>query len=487
MTDQEKSNRIVWWGTGVVLAAVVIRIHNAFHYPLHFGFDAPANWDYIQHLLSSWRLPRPDEGWSTAHPPFFYYVSALLGRVIAGDKQTITIAVRVFSSLVGLAAAVCAVVWVRRVDSSRAVRALIAAAVILFLPAHIYMSAMLGEEILSSALISMVVLGVAWDLDAEEGSGLSLVGVAGLGLLAGLGFLTKLTGVLVIAAACFAWAVAGWKRGTIRDAVARILLFGSIATVIGGWPYALNFVQYGYFYPQNLSVHEIMFTMPPGERFATDYLQFPLATFTDPQVLSPDLLHSVWGTTYTTLWYDGHRVMLPRSAPTVENMGTLLLLLGLLPTVAFAVGLVRGAKRALASPGGADTVFVALVGLTVAGYVLFTWNNPWYATVKASYLLGAAVPFAVYSSEVLADWLAARSALRRAVVGVVLGALLLGSASVFTVGLVFTKREGPGFEWPRVDPSRHYERVQEARSATSGKGAVGPKAPGVGVTVESGP
>jgi hypothetical protein len=465
VTDQQKSTRIGWWGVGIVLTATAIRIHNAFAYPLHFGFDAPANWDYIQHLLSSWRLPRPNEGWSTAHPPFFYYVSALLGRVIAGDKQTITIAVRVFSSLVGLAAAGCAVVWVRRVDPGRALRAVIAAALILFLPAHLYMSAMLGEEILSSALISIVVLGVALDLASEEGWGLSVPLVAGLGVVAGFGFLTKLTGVLVMVAACLAWAIAGWKRGAIRDAAVRILLFGSVATVIGGWPYVLNFVQYGYFYPQNLSVHEIMFTMPPGERFATDYLRFPLATFTDPQVLSPDLLHSVWGTTYTTLWYDGHRVMLPRSAPPVENTGTLLLLLGLLPTMAFAIGFTRGVKRALRDPGGADTVFVALVVLTIAGYVMFTWNNPWYATVKASYLLGAAVPFGVYSSEVLADWLTAGNALRRGVVGVLLGALLLGSASVFTVGLVFTKREGPGFEWPRVDPSRHYERVQKTSSA----------------------
>ncbi len=469
MSEQlEPRGRSTWLaGVGplVVLAfvAVAIRVHNAIHYPLHFGFDAPANWEYIEHLLISWRLPRPDEGWSTAHPPFFYYLSGSLGRVIGGGPQEITVAVRLMSSAIGLASAVCAVVWVRRSAPGRGLRSLLAAALILFLPVHLYMSAMLGEEIVSSALISLVVLGVAIDLDRVEEGGLSLAAIAGLGVIAGLGFLTKLTGVLVIGAACVAWALAGWQRGAIHEAATRILLFGVVAGLIGGWPYALNFVQYGYFYPQNLSVHEIMFTMPPGERFVTDYLRFPLATFTQPQVLAPDLLHSVWGATYTTLWFDGHRVMLPRSAPPVENMGTLLLLFGLVPTVAFVVGFVRGVKRAIRNPGGADTVFVSLVVLTIAGYLFFTWNNPWYATVKASYLLGAVVPFAVYASEVLDDWLAAGNELRRGIVGVLLGALLLGSASVFTVGLVFTKQEGPGFEWPRVDPSRHYERVQSAR------------------------
>ncbi len=45
-----------------------------------------------------------------------------------------------------------------------------------------------------------------------------------------------------------------------------------------------------------------------------------------------------------------------------------------------------------------------LVALTLAGYVVFTWNNPWFATVKASYLLGISIPFAYFASDVLADW-----------------------------------------------------------------------------------
>ncbi|MCP5039505.1 MAG: glycosyltransferase family 39 protein [bacterium] len=455
----------IWWigvGAGLAIAAIAIRVNNAILYPLHFGFDGPANWEYIQLLLSSWRLPAPGEGWSTSHPPFFYYVAALLGRIVGGDPHTITVAVRLFSSGVGLLSPLLALIWVCRVDVSNRLRGLVAASLLLFLPVHIYMSAMLGEEILSSALISAVVFGVAVDLERAQGEELSLGWIAGIGLLAGLAFLTKLTGVLVIAASGIAWWVAGWRKGDLPGALARIAVFGTVAVCVGGWPYLHNQIQYGYFYPQNLMVHEIMFTMPPGERFLLDYLRFPLATFSDPQVLAPDLLHSVWGTTYTTLWWDGHRVMLPRHAPTVESTGSVLLLLGLVPTVAFGIGLLRGARRALRNPGGADTVFVALVILTVAGYVLFTWNNPWYATLKASYLLGAAVPFAVYTSEVLADWLRPGHRVRQGIVAALLVSLLAGSAAMFTVNAIFTKREGPGFEWPRVDPSRHYERATPA-------------------------
>ncbi len=454
-----------FWGLTLALLALValaIRVNNAFFYPLHFGFDAPANWEYIERLLTSWKLPAPDAGWSTAHPPFFYYLSASLGRAMGGSGvQAITVAVRLLSSIVGMAGVACAVAWVWRIDRENGPRIVMAAALLLFMPAHIYMSAMLGEEILSGALISAVLYGVAVDLTREPEQRFSLLATAGLGVLAGLAFLTKLTGLLVVAAAGFAYLVDALRRRDLSHVIPKVLVFALVAGVIGGWPYVLNRVEYGYFYPQNLMVHELMFTMPPGERGLMDYLTFPLATFFEPNVLAPDLLHSVWGTTYTTLWFDGHRVILPRIDLYVSNFGSWLLVLGLLPTLAFIVGCGRGLRRAVHEPGGPDTLFLTIIALTVAGYVLFTWQNPWYATLKASYMVGIAVPFAAYSTEVLCSWM--RSArLAQVAVAIPLIVLLSGSALVFTVNLVFEKREGPGFFWPKVDPSRHYELATKA-------------------------
>jgi hypothetical protein len=111
--------RRFWAIAGALLAlwAAGIRINNAILFPLHYGFDATANWDYIARLLTSWELPDPSEGWSTAHPPLFYYLSALLGRSLGGiDKQAITIAVRLISSAMGLGGIALAVAWVRHRD-----------------------------------------------------------------------------------------------------------------------------------------------------------------------------------------------------------------------------------------------------------------------------------------------------------------------------------------------------------------------------------
>ena len=98
-------------------------------------------------------------------------------------------------------------------------------------------------------------------------------------------------------------------------------------------------------------------------------------------------------------------MFLPQTGVGVRIAGTLITLLGLVPTIAFIIGLYRGGRRALRDPAGADTPLLALVALSVAGYVLFTWGNPWFASVKGSYLLGIAVPFAWYASETLEEWM----------------------------------------------------------------------------------
>jgi hypothetical protein len=431
-----------------------MRAHNTSHYRIDFGFDADHNWAYIQRLTESWDLPDPADGWSFGHPPFFYYAGAVVARAMDGaEKRDIVIAVRRASSAIGLLAIAGAVFCVMRLAPGDGRRHFLAAGLLLFLPMHIYISAMLGEEILASSLTSLAIVGVVLQLLHPPAFPRALWAAVGLGLVAGLSFLTKLSGVLAMAAACLTWLIAGWRRNAPAQGFACAVAFGAVASLVGGWPYAHNLVEHGYLYPHDLEVHAAMHTMPPGERSVSDYLRLPLATFTDPQVLHPDLIHSVWGTTYTTIWYDGHRVVLPRTARPISRLGTGMLLLGLVPTLAFGVGLWRGARRAWAEPGGVDTLLVLLCGATLLGYVFFTWKNPWYATLKGSYLLGMMLPFAVYTSEVLSSWTRA-GGVRAGLVWFSLAALATLCVVVFTFQLVFLKLEGPGFKWRKQYPPK---------------------------------
>ena len=209
-----------------------------------------------------------------------------------------------------------------------------------------------------------------------------------------------------------------------------------VSSGVGGWFYARNLVEYGYLYPYDLPVHAEMHLQEPGERSVLDYVYVPLSTFTDSVSLGPDLLHSVWGGTYVTLWFDGHRHFLPPKGPRVQRMGTVVLLLALLPTLAFLIGVGSGIRRTVSRSGEPDLPLLLLVGVTLAGYVLFTWRNPWFSTVKGTYLLGAMLPFAFYASETLARWTAGRG-VRSVATWTALAALAILVTLAFTYRLIW--------------------------------------------------
>ena len=415
----------------------LLRASNAALYPTFFGFDAGFNWDYVEGLCASWALPHPEAGWSFAHPPFFYYLGGALARAVGCTEPALAVfLVRLVSSAAGLAAIAASVALVRRVDPGNERRAFLAGALLLFLPAQIQMSASFGEEVLTSAFATGAIALASWSVVSAPAAGSDLRRSAGVGVLAGLAWLTKLTGVLVVPAVVGAYALEGWRRGRVRQAAGACAAVLLASLLVGGWFYARSLVLYGYLYPYDLPVHAEMHEQEPGERQLLDYVYVPLATFADPVLGGPELLHSIWGGTYTTLWFDGHRHFLPKRGAAVRQLGTAVLLLALLPTLAFALGALAGLRRALARSGTPDPPLLLLLGLTVAGYVLFTWRNPWFSTVKGSYLLGAMLPFAFYASEPLARWTAGRG-LRSAATWTALAALAGSVTLGFSYGLVW--------------------------------------------------
>jgi hypothetical protein len=125
-----------------------------------------------------------------------------------------------------------------------------------------------------------------------------------------------------------------------------------------------------------------------------------------------------------------------------------MLLLGLLPTAAFCTGFARGLRRALRGDP-VDVPLVALVLLSLAGFAAYTWRNPWFAVIKATSLLGLCVPYAVYASEALRDWIA-RGRARAVSIGALLALLAIGVTASGTFDGLFERKEVSGLKWQRV-------------------------------------
>ncbi|MGH0028365.1 MAG: phospholipid carrier-dependent glycosyltransferase [Myxococcota bacterium] len=429
-----------------LLVALWTRLHNAFTYPADWGFDASFNWQYIAWLSRRWALPAPDAGWSTGDPPLYFALGALLVRA-APDRL---ILVPLLNVLLGLGIAWLAFALVRRADPDDRPRAWLAAGLVLYLPAHLQMSAMVNEEMLAAALTSAALFALAAPRRRDETDTAGLRRALAVGAASGLAWLAKLTGVLALATAVGTWALDARRGLPLRRAAARVAAAVLVACLLGGWFYARNRIVHGYFQPFGLPAHQQMFEMPPGERGVLDYLRFPLSTFTDPQLLDPDLLRSVWGSTYASVWFDAHRFFLPDDAPGLRPLATLTLLLALLPTLAFGVGLARGLRRSL-DGSEIDPPLLLLAGLTLAGYAFYTWQNPWFVVLKGTTLLGLCLPYAWYASETLLGW-ARRS--RGAALGVGAGLLLLAACVTAsgTFGGLFERTEVSGLEWRSAAP-----------------------------------
>jgi hypothetical protein len=444
-----------WLGPLAVAAAVGIRAHNLLVYPADWGFDASFNWRYIYRLSRDVALPDPAAGWSTGDPPLYYALAAAVFRALeaCGARDLAVYAIPLLSTLAGLAIAALAYALVRRGDPARPGRAWLAAGLVLFLPAHVHMSAMVNEELLAALCASLALHALACERIAATGPGApgALRRAAGAGAAAGLALLAKLSGAIAVATAAATCAAEALRPASRRAAAARVAVVLAAAMATGGWFFVRSRILYGWFQPFGLPAHEAMFGMPPGERGLLDYLRFPLATFLDPQLLDPALLRSVWGGTYASAWFDAHRFFLPRESEAVTRLGTATLVLALLPTAAFLAGLARGARRALRDPAGSpDLPLVLATALALAGYALYTWRNPWFVVVKGTSLLALCLPFAWYASGELARWWQRRGARPWLAGG--LAALALAVAAGTTFDGLFEKTEVSGLPWQPQAP-----------------------------------
>ena len=435
--------------------ALAMRVRNAFTYPPDWGFDATFNWQYIEHLTRDGSLPHPAASWATSDPPLFFYLSALAMRVCEalGSRGSVLIAVPLLTTAAGLGIVALAVALVRRDDPCNTRRATLAGGLLLFLPAHIQMSVMVNEEIFVALFTALAIFSLTHKRFGKEDAAISERGVwrqtVSAGIFSGLAVLTKLSGAISVVVAGGTLALRGARHRAYRITLLRVFTLGSIAVLAGGWYFVRNQIQYGYIQPFGLPAHQRMFELPPGNRSALDYVAVPAATWTDPQLLNEDLLHSVWGSTYATVWFDGHRYFLPREDPSVTRLGTAVLLLAILPTLAFAVGLVAGARRAWRSFEGPDTPLLLTVLLTTVGFALFTYRNPWYAVIKGTSLLALCLPFSFYASEVLARW-TRRPGASGAAVWLVLILLALTVTATSTFDLLFEKTRVPGLPWEKL-------------------------------------
>lgn len=441
-------------GLALLLMAVVslaVRLHNVAGFPGLRAPDGMGHFTYIWHLASTGTIPLATQGWSFFHPPLYYAWMAGVWNLLADVEPALRLKLATAPiAAASLSHALVAWAMVRRRFQADPVLATAAAGFLLFLPVQLYTASYIGNESLHAVLCSLSLLATLRFLDAP-----SLSRALALGLLLGLGMLTKFTALAFVAAAFASIALHMVFRGGNRRMFACASLAGMVALSTCGWFYARNVEIYGDPFQMSrdtLDVRRVENLQSQGRRNLAEYLLFdpvviirpqwprgiPITQDTAPYTGEHDAVReAVWTGLYANTFFDavgGQVLPLVTEDEQARRSGQVLLSLALLPTALVLAGLLATLAR-LARRGWNDTDGPAVV-FFVAALSLFAygvWAVPMHAAVKATYLLSASSLFGYWLACGLA--VVSRHAARLRPVALAGCALLaLASVVVFTQG-----------------------------------------------------
>jgi hypothetical protein len=208
-------------GAGVVLFAVVARVHNVVAYPAIYDWDASAHAVNVVDVREG-RLPNT-RSWAGSHPPLYYAVGAALWAVL---PESVPVHVALRSVSAGAWVASVGIVWrsLRRLGFR--LDAILVAALLLGVPGITIASCMMTNDALCVLFMTATLVRL---LEAPPGAPPARH-AAVTGLLAGLAAISKATGLAVVgmAVATYAWR----SRRSASAAVRNVLAIGLVAAAI---------------------------------------------------------------------------------------------------------------------------------------------------------------------------------------------------------------------------------------------------------------
>jgi 4-amino-4-deoxy-L-arabinose transferase-like glycosyltransferase len=230
MTPPPLFLRFIRWS--IVIAYLLLGVLFAVRTPDWQAPDEPAHYNYVAQVVTDGCCPKIEPGdWNSAYleqlksarfdpellgnfatiqyedhqPPLYYLLASLVYRVTNGSL----LALRLFSVVIGLGVVLCAEAVARRVIPARPTVVLGVMAFVAFLPQHVAMLAAVNNDGLAELIVGLTLLLTVKYL---QGGALGGMNPGHLGVLVGLGFLTKLStyfmgGVVLVALVLHWWNV----------------------------------------------------------------------------------------------------------------------------------------------------------------------------------------------------------------------------------------------------------------------------------------
>ncbi|MBN1460536.1 MAG: glycosyltransferase family 39 protein [Armatimonadetes bacterium] len=254
-TQRDPARRML---RAIAIAYLFIAASYATSIPLGKGPDETAHVRYIEFLAHEHRLPvfdaaNPDPNYEFHQPPLYYGLSVPV-YLLAGGGDSGQQAVRFFTLLLSLALVYLTFHLARFLAEGLPWVAAAAAGVVAFLPMQLSVATTIGNDALTEVLAAGVLLLLVRYLQTadqhrtqESRDSLRPTAMISVGILLGLGLLTKSIAVLVFPVAWVAaWLAARGHSGYRWRQLGRdLVLTTGVALAIAGWWLVRNQVLYG--------------------------------------------------------------------------------------------------------------------------------------------------------------------------------------------------------------------------------------------------
>ena len=370
----------------IFLFMAVIYIWNAFNVPFGSGYDEIGHAAYIRSIAKYNFIPDPLSGWATFHPPFYYLISSFIWKLMEPlGPLAVIVSIRMVSCLSIILTGLLSYILLKKLNFPNSV-VLMSTSILLSLPVTQMAASWIGNEAFTTAISSVACVTAVLMTKKEDDPKLAFFA----GIFSGLAFASKYTGMITIIG-LFA---ANYNLSThwfrIRNFIFSIIGFILIATPV----IYRNINADGTIFPMTRDLAPIakLEAKTQVNRSVWNYLTFNFKCLSKPIIYNYENkaynkhMESVWGLTYSGLWYDPFEHRLPE----IETMGMAKLLpwLGMCPTIILLIGFFDAIIDLIRSK--LDQAWLPLLAISIFGlllYIYWTWHAHTLMAVKGSYLL----------------------------------------------------------------------------------------------------
>jgi 4-amino-4-deoxy-L-arabinose transferase-like glycosyltransferase len=267
--------------------------------------------------------------------------------------------------------------------------------ILLSLPATQMAASWIGNEAFTTAISSIACVTAVSMAKKEDDPKLAFLA----GIFSGLALASKYTGIITIIGLFAANYNLSTHRLRIRNVFFAIIGFILIAT-----PVIYRNIN------ADCTIFPMTRNLPPiakleaktqVNRSVWNYLTFNFKCLSQPIIYNYENkaynkhMESVWGLTYSGLWYDPFEHRLQES----ETMGLAKMLpwLGLCPTIILLIGFIDAIRDLIRSK--LDQSWFPLLATSIFGlliYIYWTWHAHTLVAIKGSYLLPLILPAAAF-------------------------------------------------------------------------------------------